>query len=598
MNFKEQIIFKTFIYLNRYVPKYILPSIMVLLPGAFLLSLFELIGLATVFPVISLMLNPDSIRTNSVISYWYNYFAFQSQVSFILFLFFLIAVTFILKNILVYYVLKKQTLASFSIAKKFSSWQFTNYLNKPYSFHTNQNAAKLLTNISVIPFDFVAGILLPFTMILNELIIMAIVLVIIIYSDFYLFLALLITVSPLFYFYFKLHKAKLNKISLLRDQGTKEMNKVAMLSIQGYREITIYEKKDFFKPLFFNAAGKYTDGNSSLFLLNNFVSKIVETIAVISIVGVLVMGYFLSKDLSSLSSFLIMFSLGAYKLIPSLNRIMVAINNVKASFYVFDYFKSTTTDLQNGQFAEKEIIPINDLNFTKSISIRNVKFKYLTEEGTILNGVNLEIVKGSTVGIIGASGSGKSTLLNILLRLYKEDDGGVFLDDVRIDDNNVSSWYKKISYVPQDVVLIDGTIKENIAFGVPESELDEDLLKNVLIKSQLSVFVSSLKNGLETEVGDKGVKISGGQRQRLAIARALYHKGEILIFDEATSALDSETEQMLTESIRELTHQNMTIIIVAHRLQTLRYCDKIYKLEKGVLLKDALSYESLVKHYE
>jgi ABC-type multidrug transport system fused ATPase/permease subunit len=475
-----------------------------------------------------------------------------------------------------------QTQSAYQISKRLSSFQLSNYLNQSYLFHVNNNSAKLLTNITVVPFDLVAGVLLPFIVIINEVIMIITILFIIVINDIALFVALLSSVLPLMLVYVYIHKRRLKEVSDLRDQGLKDMNKSALMSLKGFREIVVYDKKHFFRPIFNNSVNKYTEGNSILYTLNNFAPKVVETLAVTSVVGLFIAGLLLGKSMESLASFLVLFSLAAYKLIPSLNKILQSINNIKASFYVFNYFKNIDLNLPY-QSNNECIVVDSELNFKNCIRVSNLHFSYLRDQGFILKDVNIEIKKGTTVGIIGASGSGKSTLLNILLRLYIEDSGGVYIDDKKITSTNLSSWYKKISYVPQDVIVLDGTILENIAFGIKLEKVDFDLLNEVIRKSQLTQLISSLPLGINTQIGESGLRISGGQRQRLAIARALYHKGEILIFDEATSALDLETEKELTESIKQLSNQEITIIIVAHRIQTLKYCSKIYNLDNGNL---------------
>ena len=229
------------------------------------------------------------------------------------------------------------------------------------------------------------------------------------------------------------------------------------------------------------------------------------------------------------------------------------------------------------------------------MDIFQVRSLAIKEHGkTVLENVSFTICAGDQWAIVGPSGSGKTTLLNILLRLYQENSGGIFVDKTQITKENLEAWYKMVSYVPQNITLIDGTITENIAFGVTAGNVDYVALKKAVQRAQLEEFISHLPDGVNTSIGEKGIKISGGQRQRIGIARALYHGGEILIFDEATSSLDSETERMLTESIHNISHQEYTIIIVAHRIQTLKYCDYIYRLEKGVLSTKPLAFGELV----
>lgn len=593
MRASDIILIKTYRNIRKYLPSYVSEAIAKLIPTSFLLSVFELLSLAIVFPVINVVLHPEFIKSNSILLAIYEYFSFTSNVQYVLFLFFVIAICFLVKNIIVYIVLKKQADISYGIAKQISISQYKKYLNQSYSFHSKSKPSDLLTNISVIPFDFVAGVLLPFIAIINEFILIIMIVIGIVCYDFYLLFSLVALTIPFLYLYIKIFKGKLDLVSSNRNIGMKTMNQNALLSISGFREIVVFHKKTFFTPVFENSVDRFSNGNKSLYLLNTFSPKIIELIAIISILGIFIAGFILGKDLVSLSSFLVLFSISAYRLIPSLNRIILSINNIKASFYVFDYFNNDTA---------KEVLTLNDslgskfaIEFKDIIEIRDLDFSFENETVAILKRVNLKIKKGKTIGIVGPSGSGKSTLLNILLRLHKEKSGGIFVDGVKIEDENLNEWRKLISYVPQDIVLIDGSIEENIAFGINKNDINSSLIKEVIEKAQLNEFINELEFGLNTNIGDGGSNISGGQRQRIAIARALYHGGKVLLFDEATSALDNTTEQMLTESIRNISHTDVTIVIVAHRYQTLKYCDEIYSLELGVLNPKPMTYIELIK---
>jgi ABC-type bacteriocin/lantibiotic exporter with double-glycine peptidase domain len=276
-----------------------------------------------------------------------------------------------------------------------------------------------------------------------------------------------------------------------------------------------------------------------------------------------------------------------YRLVPSLNRIILSINSIRSYSFTFAHFGKINKELRTHQSDDKETpspsFQQEPLVFDQTIEFKNISFNYPNVEQETLLDLNLTIKKGENIGIIGQSGSGKSTFLNIILRLLQEQQGDVLVDNKKIGPENVAAWYKIISYVPQNIYLMEGDIISNIAFGISKDKVDHQLLNYVIDAAQLKTFISSLPNGMYTNIGDKGVKISGGQRQRIGIARALYNKAKILIFDEATSALDSETENQLTDSIRALYDQHITIIIVAHRLETLKYCNKIYKMDTGKL---------------
>jgi ABC-type bacteriocin/lantibiotic exporter with double-glycine peptidase domain len=294
------------------------------------------------------------------------------------------------------------------------------------------------------------------------------------------------------------------------------------------------------------------------------------------------------KKIESIASVLVLYAIALYRLIPSINRILLSLNNIRVADYTFTY-------LQKEKDSKKATVQEStDLSFKRSIAIKDLHFKYPGSDKSILSDINLTITKGSTIGIIGPSGSGKSTLLNILLRLFEENSGGIYVDDKKISSDNVKALYKIVGYVPQNITIIEGTLLENIAFGIDTEKIDLELFRTVIEKSQLSAFLKELPEGYNTQLGERGVKISGGQKQRIGIARALYHRAQILIFDEATSALDYETEKMLTESISSFAGSDITIIIVAHRLQTLKYCESIYKLHNGKLDPQPYRYHEIV----
>ena len=220
-----------------------------------------------------------------------------------------------------------------------------------------------------------------------------------------------------------------------------------------------------------------------------------------------------------------------------------------------------------------------NIKFQNEIRLSHITFSYTKENGNVLSDLNMVIKKGTSVGLIGTSGAGKTTLSDLILALYKPQHGTIQMDGIDINDIG-THWHYLTGYVPQSVYLSDSSIRRNVAFGIRESEIDDQKIWKALEMAQLKSFVETLKNGLDTQVGEWGVKFSGGQRQRIAIARALYNDPDILIMDEATAALDNETEQAVMESIEAL-QGIKTLIIIAHRLTTIRKCDEIYEIIDG-----------------
>ncbi|MFW9986092.1 MAG: ATP-binding cassette domain-containing protein [Candidatus Odinarchaeota archaeon] len=241
----------------------------------------------------------------------------------------------------------------------------------------------------------------------------------------------------------------------------------------------------------------------------------------------------------------------------------------------------------------RECVP---LNFKYRLKLENLSFSYPNSKNPVLNSLNLEIAPNTTIGLIGTTGSGKTTLVDIILGLLSPESGKILVDDTEINKNNISAWQKNIGYVPQTIYLTDDTIARNIAFAIPDEEIDMDRVKESARLAELNVFIETLPKHYQTYVGEKGVRLSGGQRQRIGIARALYHNPKLLVMDEATSALDGITENVIMDAIHNLSGKK-TIIMIAHRLSTVKECDVIYILEQGEIV-DSGTYDELFANNE
>ena len=291
----------------------------------------------------------------------------------------------------------------------------------------------------------------------------------------------------------------------------------------------------------------------------------------------------LTEDFNQYIPYIATFALGAQKLLPAMQSSYNASSAIRANLVsVLDVLEIISKEYKIIENSSKYEIH----EFKKSIKLSNLGFRYSSQLPFVLNKIDLEILPGQRIGIIGKSGSGKSTLLEIIMGLLEPSKGKLTVDDVDINYRKnpqiVSNWRKSISYVPQDIFLADSSFAENIAFGLKKEELDILLVKDCAKRAMIADFIEKTKFGYETNVGEKGVRLSGGQCQRIAIARALYKNNKILLFDEATSALDNKTESELMDSIENLSH-DLTIIIIAHRLSTVKVCDKVFSIEDGYL---------------
>jgi ABC-type multidrug transport system fused ATPase/permease subunit len=284
-------------------------------------------------------------------------------------------------------------------------------------------------------------------------------------------------------------------------------------------------------------------------------------------------------DIKNILPILALYIMAAFKVMPSLNRINNSLQALSWSGTVIEIVTNILNNISDSK--NIQLTPTKSLNFNNSIAFRNVSFKYAKNGTYVLRNLNLEIKKGSVIGIKGESGSGKSTFLNLLLGILKPTKGSILIDGIDIQEIYLGHNHV-IGFVPQDVFLSDDSVLSNVAFGTEINLINKDKVVQCLKDSKIYDFVMKLKYGLNTKIGDRGIRLSGGQKQRLAIARSLYFGAQILVFDEATSALDTKTESEIMRTISQL-DRKFTILLVAHRVNTLKNCDKLYEIHNCTL---------------
>lgn len=552
-------------------------------------SLLDLTGLALLFPILQILLTPESIKQNAYLLSFYEYGQYADHWEFAFWLMMYAFVFFLFKTVVTFFLARFQSRTAYGIAEYIARERFHSYLSMPYVFYLQNNSGVLMRNFLIIPFEYGQRIIIPFIQLANELLLLILLLTVIIIYKPIMFLALAVIMTPVIYYYQKRLKHYLNDISVRKDATGKHLFKHSSQSMSLYREIMLHNKEDFFESKFRQGAIELAELNARITTINEFSPKMTELIAVGGIVLVFIISLVIINSNVEFIQFLILFTLLISRLLPSANRILLQSSTIRSNEYVFDYLKDLIPFIAKKDEQEVKTAPII---FEERITIKDLTFSYEEHEKPLFTRLNMTIRKGSSIGIIGPSGSGKTTLLHILLRLLREDSGGIYVDNVQLDHANKLSWYSLIGYVPQNINLIDGDFAENIAFGVAAADIDMERVKRVAELAQLNEFIEKQPDNYRTAIGEGGLKISGGQRQRVGIARALYHDAQLLIFDEATSALDVETEEMITESLRVLNTRRMTTIVVAHRLQTLRYCDEIYSIEQGKL-SDKMKYSDL-----
>ena len=545
-------------------------------------ALLETVVVSLVLPLVSVIMNPDMIHSNKWLNMVYAFLGCKTDNSFLIAIISAMIAGYVFKNIFLYYMYYQQakfvTENQFRMSKKL----LQNFLNKPYEYYLNAstgniiriiqgdvgNVFALLNNVLQFMTEcFVAISLVVLLLIVDPvmtLLILAILLITMIGSKF-------------------VFKGKLAKAGEEAQHYSGMMNKWMIHSIEGIKDIKILHKEDSFVQIYEENGIKNTIAQRKNATLSQAPRLLIEGISMCGMLLMLAVMLASGREISGMLAQISAFAMAAVRLMPSANRMNTYINAISflepslrtvcENADVTDNIKTKSNTKTNAEDTKLEI--------KDKIEIKELLYQYPKAEAPIFNHVEMTIPVGKSVAIIGPSGAGKTTIVDILLGLLEPQEGKILADGVDVNQN-YAGWLAKIGYIPQTIFMIDDSIKNNIAFGVPEDEIDEDRVWEVLEEAQLTNHIRSLPKGIHTGIGEKGVRMSGGQRQRLGIARALYHNPEILVFDEATSALDNDTEAAIMESINHFRGKK-TMVIIAHRLGTIKDCDLVYRVEHGTI---------------
>ena len=456
---------------------------------------------------------------------------------------------------------------------------FNIYLNKPFQFHLRNNSSKLIRNIDEI--SLVVSLFQFLILLITELVVLVgVSIFIILYEP----IGSLIVISFLSIFGYVFYK----KVQIRAKEWGKGRQFHSGLRIKQLREGFISIKYIKILNRINEVLKVFTNNNiklNSYEIKQNFTDSLprlwLEWLVIVGFILLIIIMLFLNKDFTYIVSVLGLFAAAAFRLMPSLTRIMNSIQKIIYNRPAIDIVYKEFQDYDKNLRTKKD--NLNKLQFYKKINFKSVSFKYSGSDKLILDNLNFTIEAGSIVGIIGESGSGKTTLINLILGLLEPTDGEINIDN---DDmlKNLPAWQNYIGYVPQDVYLVDDTIKKNIAFALPETTINDEAVDLAIKKSKLDKLINNLDKGKNTQIGEFGDRLSGGQKQRISIARALYSNPRVLIFDEFTNSLDIETEKKIIEEIINF-KRDKTVIMIAHRLSTLKSCDSIYKIENSKIAK-------------
>lgn len=541
--------------------------------------LLECLGIGIILPILSLLLDEELVGKYPEFARFVEWIGNPSHEGLIVVLFGVLLILFILKNLFLLYLAWRQSTFAYSVIGNLSTRLLTNYLHQPYSFHLTRNSGNLIRNtiseVGMFGFNF----LIPGLNVIAEgLVFLGLSIMLLLVEP--LGTAIVVgTLAILWALFQKPLSNFLTRHGTLRQKYDGLRVTHIQESLGSVKDLKVLGREDEFLSAFGPLNRRWARSGRFQQIFQRIPAFATEVVAIMAICLLVFVMIYSGKELSSVVPALGLFGAVAFRLLPSSNRIFSSLQAMSFGVPVIEVL-SSELKLESEDGISNDGSPIS---FEEEIKVSDVSFCYETGGRAALSEVNLTIGVGQSVGLIGQSGSGKSTMVDVILGLFAPQEGDVFIDGAKIS-SNLRSWQNLIGYVPQSIFLIDKSIRRNIALGVPLDEIDEGALEQAIKSAQLGDFVQELPEGLDTIVGEKGVRLSGGQRQRIGIARALYHNPSVLVLDEATSALDTETESEIMKDVNAL-KGDKTILIVAHRLSTLVNCDKLYRFDKGRIVE-------------
>lgn len=560
-----------------------------LLLGVFVCATLETLGVSAVIPFVLVMFNSEELLENKYVKIISDIFKISSYRDLLIFTALLIVVVYFVKNFVLLVFQYYQGKFHNEIEKSLMTKQYRMFMLRPYSYYLNVNSSEVMRGLSA-DITQVALTMDAFINLTSEAItVFMIGLFIIIMDPIIAFGLIGIAIFIAFAFIFGF-KRKTSEIGKKCREIFSSRYKIVLESVGGYKEISIAQKKGFFINEYDKVNDEACRLNTSYLLIMKIPNRAIETVFITCLLCMACLRIQNYEDNAQFATLIGAMGVAAIRILPSISNISSSINSLVYNRIGLLSAYENIMQVRNEAHKYQEVIEQRDkrenkLIFSSKIELKDVSFRYENSEVDILKDVSLDILKNDIIGFIGESGAGKSTLLDVLLGLHRPQKGMVYMDSYDISDIPFD-WAENVGYVPQTVFLLDNSIRRNIAFGIPDADINDEKVWECLKKAQLDDFVRELPQGLDTTVGDRGVRFSGGQRQRVAIARALYHEPQILVLDEATSALDNETEQEVMKAIEGFKGE-LTIIIVAHRLSTIENCNKVYIVNKGnVFLKE------------
>ena len=561
-----------------------------------LMAVLEIFGVASMIPFMAVVGDMGQLKEDTLIAQVYQSSGITSESQFVFVLGVFVLLALLISTIISMFTIWKLSIFAHQIGTEIADRLYTHYLKQGWLFHASGSSAQLTKKIATETIRVTGNILVPLMHMNSKILLVFLLsLSIFIYNPKVAMIGISIFVVT-YIILFRIVRMRLAIFGKATSDVTEQRFRLMNEGFGGIKDVLLLGRDaDFIER--FNKTGNilaYSQGTATAIIqAPRYLVELIAFGSIILLILYLMISY--EGNLGIILPILSIYAVGAIKLLPAFQQIYGSIGLIKANIAAFD---SIQEDLNNSfrVESEKQIIEEEYLNPKKQISLENIAFTYPSKEEPALNQLSMTIPANSVIGIVGPSGAGKSTLIDIFLGLIEPQEGQLIIDHTIINDQNRRSWQNSIGFVAQSIFLSEGTIAENIAFGISNDQIDLDQVHKVIKLAHLDEFIKTLNNGVDTKVGERGVQLSGGQRQRIGIARALYHKAEVIVFDEATSSLDGVTEKMIMDAIHDFSGKK-TIILIAHRLRTVQKCDKIFFINNGTVA-DQGTYQELLENNE
>jgi len=560
-------------------------------------SIVGVAGIASIMPFVSLISSPDKIYTKWYLSEVYYYFNFQSTHDFIIFTGVAILSVFVVSNAILafamWYNIKFARIVTYHLSRTFLSY----YLSQKYEFYLKRNSSELVKNLLSEVANVTTHVIKPgIELISKGILSISIIIFLIAVSPGTAFVIVLV-LGGMYALIYMLIRRVITRAGYKKVKANRIRFGAANEVFGGIKDVKLLGKEHIYHERFSRAEYKFETTHATVQVLSHMPKYVLETIAFGGILLFVLSLFVISGNIEDVLPLIALYTFAGYRLLPSLEAVFKALTSMRGSHASLELLYN---EIENFHVEKDPKFQKNDkirIPFNEQIELKNIIFYYAGLDKAIINDVSLSVKANTTIGFVGHTGCGKTTTVDIILGLLKARSGDLLVDGIAITEENLRGWQNQLGYVPQQIYLADDTITRNIAFGVPEKEIDMDAVKQAAGIANIKIFIEEeLPEKFNTIVGERGVRLSGGQRQRIGIARALYHDPSVLVFDEATSALDNITEAAVMEAIDNIMGTK-TIIMIAHRISTVRKCDAIYYMDKGNIIAHG-TYEELVNSCE